>query len=191
MSEQATQKISKEMTIAEILEGFPYQSQRLAQILTNAGLHCVGCGAATWETLEGGMLGHGKTEAEIDDLVDKLNRLLEEEIPNFDTITLTPRAAKKFKEIAIEDGKEGFALRFGDTAGGCSGFTYIIDFSECAAEDDLVLESEGVEIHVKKTMVKRLMGSVIDYVDALYGAGFKIANPNVKSSCGCGTSQNY
>lgn len=189
-SKTATQKITSDMTIGDIFSKFPHQSQRLAQALTNAGLHCVGCNAATWETLEAGMLGHGMERQSIDSLVDKLNTILEEEIPP-NTISLTPRAAKKFIEIAAEDEKAGCALRFGDTAGGCSGFEYVLDFSEKAEAEDEIFESNGVAIHINKKMVKRLMGSLIDYVDGLHGSGFKVSNPNVKSSCGCGKSQGY
>lgn len=184
------EKITKDMTIGDIFSKFPHQSQRLAQTITNAGLHCVGCNAATWETLEAGMLGHGMTMNSIEDLVKKLNAILAEEIP-LDTISMTPRAAKKFAEIAEEEGKAGCALRFGVTTGGCSGFEYILDFSEnCQAEDE-VFESHGIAIHVNKKMTTRLMGSLIDYVDGLHGSGFKVSNPNVKSSCGCGKSQGY
>jgi iron-sulfur cluster assembly protein len=183
-------QITREMTIADIFSRFPHKSQRLAQAVTNAGLHCTSCSAATWETLEAGMLGHGLSEAAITKLLDELNAILEEEL-ELDTITLTPRAAKKFREFAKEEGNEEFALRFGDSAGGCGGFQYLLDFSEGPEEDDAIFESEGINIHVKKGMLGRLLGSVIDYVDGLQGAGFKISNPNVKSSCGCGTSQGY
>ena len=60
-----------------------------------------------------------------------------------------------------------------------------------ANADDQVFPGEGVEIHVNKADVSRLLGSEIDYVDGLNGAGFKISNPNVKGSCGCGKSQSY
>ncbi len=178
------------MTIGDIFSKFPHQSQRLAQAITNAGLHCVGCSAATWETLEAGMLGHGMPRTAIDSLVDKLNALLEEEMP-LDTISFTPRGAKKFQEIAIEEGLPGCALRFGETAGGCSGFEYLLDFAEQKNADDEVFESHGVKIYVKKSFLGRLLGSLIDYVDGLHGSGFKVSNPNVKSSCGCGKSQGY
>lgn len=183
-------KITPDMTIGEIFSCFPHKSQRLAQTMTNAGLHCSSCSAATWETLEAGMIGHGMDQPSIDKLVNDLNAILAEEL-DLNTITLTPRAAKKFKEFAKDEGNENYALRFGDTAGGCGGFQYILDFSEKAEEDDVVLHSEGLDIHVKKGMLGRLLGCVIDYVDGLQGAGFKISNPNVKSSCGCGTSQGY
>lgn len=187
---QVIEKISKDMTIEEILGRFPQKSQKLAQEITNAGLHCVGCQAATWETLEAGMLGHGYTEEEIDNLVNKLNAVLAQKV-DLTTIALTESAAEKYKGILAEEGKEGWGLRFGDKAGGCSGFEYILDYSQKARPDDEVFLSQGVEIHVNKQMVSRLLGCEIDYVDGLNGAGFKITNPNAKGSCGCGKSQSY
>lgn len=186
---QKTQ-ITSEMTISDVLSNFPQHSQKLAQTLTNAGLHCTSCSAATWETLENGMLSHGMEREAIDRIVLKLNEIIQEQI-DVDTITVTPRAVEKFKEFAKEEGKAGWALRFGDTTGGCSGFEYILDFSEKLESDDTSFESNGLPIHVKKTMVKRLLGAVIDFTDGLYGSGFKISNPNAKSSCGCGKSQGY
>jgi len=190
MTTQAFEKITKEMTIEEILGGFPQKSQKLAQEITNAGLHCVGCQAATWETLEGGMLGHGYAQEEIDTLVSKLNAVLAQKV-DANTITLTSSAAEKFKAILAEEGKSGWGLRFGDKAGGCSGFEYILDYSQKAKEDDEIFHGDGVEIHVNKQMVSRLLGCEIDYIDGLNGAGFKITNPNAKGSCGCGKSQSY
>ena len=190
MTAKQDSKINPAMTIAEVFSQFPHKSQKLAQAMTNAGLHCTSCSAATWETLEAGMLGHGMSETAITKLLNELNAILDEEL-DLNTISVTARAAKKFREFAKDEGNENFALRFGDTAGGCGGFQYILDFSEQATADDAVLTSEGLEIHVKKGMLGRLLGCVIDYVDGLQGAGFKISNPNVKSSCGCGTSQGY
>ena len=182
--------ITKEMTIEEIFTKFPQKSQSLAQALTSAGLNCVGCGAATWETLEAGVLSHGFTDEDLQKLLEKLNTILAEE-SDLSTISMTKRAAEKFREILAEEGKADWGLRFADRAAGCSGFEYVLDYSEKAKTDDTVFTSEGVEIHVNNKVVGRLMGSVIDYTDGLHGAGFKITNPNVKSSCGCGKSQSY
>jgi iron-sulfur cluster assembly accessory protein len=184
------QKIDREMTIEQIFTSFPSKSQKLAQEITNAGLHCVGCGAATWETLEAGMLSHGFAEEEIDRLVTRLNQILQEKT-DLNTISLTQRAAAKYQQILAEEGKHGWGLRFGDRAAGCSGFEYAMDYSEKARADDEVFLAHGVEIHVNQQMVDRLRGSEIDYVDGLNGSGFKISNPNVKGSCGCGKSQSY
>jgi len=178
------------MTIEEIFSRFPNKSQRLAQEITNAGLHCVGCQAATWETLEAGMLGHGYSEEAIEELVGLLNEVLEEKTDPT-TITLTKRAAEKYRAILTEDGREGWGLRFADRAAGCSGFEYVLDYSQKASPSDRIFHSEGLEIHVEEAIVSRLIGSEIDYVDGLNGSGFKISNPNVRSACGCGKSQSY
>lgn len=189
-SPKQPKKINRQMTIEEILGMFPYKAQRLSQEITNAGLHCVGCHAAVWETLEAGMYSHGKNEAQIEELVRRLNHLLEEEV-DLSNIRITSRAAAKFLEILSEEGKQGWGMRFAEEMAGCNGFEYVLDFSEKAEEDDQVFESNGIEIHVKKAMVPRLLGSEIDYVEGLRGAGFKISNPNVRSACGCGSSHNY
>lgn len=184
------QQIHRDMTIEDIFKQFPHKSQKLAQEMTNSGLHCVGCSASTWETIEGGMLGHGMKEEEIDNLIGRLNTILSEK-EDLSTISLTEKAAQKFLAILADDGKAGWGLRFGEKAAGCSGFEFYLDYSEKPSADDLVIESNGVQIHIHQKSKSRLMGSVIDYVDGLQGAGFKISNPNVKSACGCGNSHGY
>lgn len=183
-------KIDRHMTIEGILSSFPGKAQALAHTLTSAGLHCVGCGAATWETLEAGVLGHGMSEEALDQLEAKLNAVLEQE-EDLTTITLTPKAASKFFAVCEEEGMVGYGLRFEERAAGCSGFEYHLDFSEKSNPDDTIFESEGIEIHVNNAMAPRLIGSSIDYVDGLSNSGFKVSNPNARSSCGCGTSHGY
>jgi len=191
MTEEAATRVTREMTIDEIFSGHPGKAQRLAQVLTNAGLQCVGCQAATWETLEAGVLSHGMPEEAVDELLGQLNAVLEEEEADRDSIAITPRAAKKYREILEGEGKQGWGVRFAEKPGGCTGYEYVLDYSEKAQEDDATYESCGIEIHVPKVMLERLLGSEIDYLDGLQGAGFKITNPNVRSSCGCGSSHGY
>lgn len=182
--------ITRDMAIEEIFTKFPQKSQKLAQEMTNFGLHCIGCSASTEETLEEGMYNHGMNDDAINALLERLNKILAEEV-NSETIALTEKAAKKFKSILEEEGKTGWALRFGEKSAGCKGLEYVLDFSNGAKEDDATFESHGVQIHVQKKSLDRLLGSVIDYVNGLKGAGFKISNPNVKASCGCGNSHGY
>jgi iron-sulfur cluster assembly protein len=183
-------KISKEMTIEEIFAYFPHKSQKLAQEMTNRGLHCVGCGAAVWETLEAGMLSHGFSPEDVEEMVMRLNEILTEKT-DVTTISLTERAADKYRQILKEEGKEGWGLRFGDKAAGCSGFEYVLNYSQQASDEDEVFLSQGIEIHVRKTDVSRLIGSEIDFVEGLNSSGFKISNPKAKGSCACGKSQSY
>ncbi|MBS0621783.1 MAG: iron-sulfur cluster assembly accessory protein [Verrucomicrobia bacterium] len=183
--------ITREMTVDSIFSNYPHKAQAFAHVITKAGLHCVGCQAATWETLEAGMMGHGMGDAEIDGLIAQLNAILAEEDSDPETITLTPRAAQKYREILAAEGKEGWGIRFEEHAAGCSGFEYVLDYSEKATDEDVIFTSQGIEIHVPDVFVDRLIGSEIDFVDALQGGGFKVTNPNVRSSCGCGTSHGY
>lgn len=183
--------ISKEMTIDEILSRYPEKSQKLAAALSSSGLQCVGCGAATFETLEAGVFGHGMGLEDLNSILETLNAILDEKGSDPLTITITQRAADRFNMILKEEKKEGYALRFGDQPGGCGGFEYILDFSKKPTKDDEVLYSSGIEIHVNKKVLPRLLGCEIDYSEGLKSSGFKISNPNVKGSCSCGKSQSY
>lgn len=186
-SKKQAKTVSREMTIEEILGMFPFKAQRLSQEITQAGLSCVGCHAAVWETLEGGMYSHGKTDAQIDELVTRLNALLKEE-DDPSSIILTPEAASKFLEILAEEGKEGWGLRFSEELSGCSGYSYVLDFSQKAMPNDKVFVSHGIEIHVSQ---EHLVGTVIGWKSGLNGSGFVITNNKVRSSCSCGSSHNY
>ncbi len=182
--------IDRNMTIEEIFEKFPHRSQKLAQLLQDLGLECVGCCASSYETLESGVLGHGYNESDLGSLIAKMNEVISQPI-DIQSITRTSMAAEKFKQICSASGKEGHALRFGIRPGGCSGYEYILGFSEAPGEDDLVFSSYNVEMHINSSIVDKLMGSEIDFIEGLNGSGFKISNPNAKSSCGCGSSQSY
>ncbi len=100
-------------------------------------------------------------------------------------ITLTEIAANKVKELL--DKKEETGVRVGVNGGGCSGFTYKLDFGN-KREKDRVVESHGVEIYIDTKSYLYLMGTQIDYVDELLQSGFKFVNPNAKRTCGCGES---
>ncbi len=104
-------------------------------------------------------------------------------------ITLTDNAAQHIKTLWAEQGVEGKALRVSVEAGGCSGMEYGMAFDDKKADDEIV-RHDGVEVLIDPMSASFLKGSVIDYVDSLQGSGFKINNPNVHSSCGCGRSFN-
>ena len=102
-------------------------------------------------------------------------------------ITLTERAAERVKKvISLRDDTLG--IRAGVRGGGCSGFTYYLDFVSEAEETDRELESYGVTIVVDRKSFLYLMGTEIDFVDELNNSGFKFGNPNAKRTCGCGES---
>src|SRR5450432_992243 len=104
-------------------------------------------------------------------------------------ITLTDKRAEKVREfmeaqvaVATTAG-----LRVGVRGGGCSGFQYALAFDE-QRDDDTVFEDKGIRLLVDNPSLPYVRGSVIDFVDGLQGAGFKVENPNVVAACGCGSS---
>ena len=103
-------------------------------------------------------------------------------------VILTKNAAKKVLEISKSEKKEGYGLKLFVFPGGCSGFQYGLDFEEKAGENDVTLTQHGVNLFVDKDSLDILKGVTVDFVDSLQGSGFKIDNPNIKSSCGCGKS---
>jgi iron-sulfur cluster insertion protein len=103
-------------------------------------------------------------------------------------LQITPVAATKVNEIRDAEGIEpNMALRVRVVGGGCAGFSYDLYFDE-PAEVDRQFEVAGVRCIVDEMSLMYLVGTEIDYVEGLQGAGFKFQNPNVKSTCGCGSS---
>ena len=103
-------------------------------------------------------------------------------------VGLTEKAAEKVKEIKKgEDIPEEYGLRLRVVGGGCSGFAYDLYFDQMA-DGDRTFDSHGVKLVVDQMSLMYLMGTEVDYVEGLQGAGFKFQNPNVKSTCGCGSS---
>lgn len=103
-------------------------------------------------------------------------------------VKITPVAAAKVNEIRQAEAIEPqMALRLRVVGGGCAGFSYDLYFDE-PAEVDRQVDIEGVRVVVDEMSLMYLVGTEIDYVEGLQGAGFKFNNPNVKSTCGCGSS---
>lgn len=104
-------------------------------------------------------------------------------------VTITDKGAEKVREFLSSQQLEGSAagLRVGVRGGGCSGFQYQLAFDELR-DGDAVFEDRGLRLLVDNQSLPYVDGSVVDYVDSLTGAGFKVENPNVVAACGCGSS---
>ena len=104
------------------------------------------------------------------------------------TISLTPVAAEKVKNLLAGRGSPQAGLRVGVRGGGCSGNSYFMEFCDAESPDDQVIESNGVRLVVDRRSAMLLGGTEVDYVEGLMGTGFKFNNPNVRHSCACGES---
>jgi iron-sulfur cluster assembly protein len=104
-------------------------------------------------------------------------------------ITFTDRGAEKVQEFLASQGAEiqTAGLRVGVRGGGCSGFQYALAF-DTQRDDDTVFEDHGLRILVDGPSLPYVRGAIVDYVEGLQGAGFKVDNPNVIAACGCGSS---
>jgi iron-sulfur cluster insertion protein len=104
-------------------------------------------------------------------------------------IQLSERARDKVREIQKAESLENQGLRVRVIGGGCSGFTYDLFFDDEINQDvDEVFEAHGIPVYIDMMSLTYLEGTEIDYVEGLYGAGFKFNNPAAKSTCGCGSS---
>ena len=104
-------------------------------------------------------------------------------------ITFTEKGAEKVQEFLASQGAEvqTAGLRVGVRGGGCSGFQYALAF-DTKRDGDQVFEDHGLKILVDGPSLPYVRGAVVDYVEGMQGAGFKVDNPNVIAACGCGSS---
>jgi iron-sulfur cluster assembly accessory protein len=103
-------------------------------------------------------------------------------------LNLTDNAVAKVKEIMAQQNPVPAGLRIGVVGGGCSGFSYNMSFENQPGMMDKVITFDGLKVFVDATSIMYLQGATVDYVETLEAAGFKFENPNVKSTCGCGSS---
>jgi iron-sulfur cluster assembly accessory protein len=104
-------------------------------------------------------------------------------------ISVTPTAVSEVRKYMEEnEANESAGLRVGVLPGGCSGFQYGLNIEDEPAEDDLVVEIDGLRLFVDPFSLQYLGGVEIDYVTTFQGSGFTFNNPNASGGCGCGSS---
>ena len=102
-------------------------------------------------------------------------------------IGMTDAAAAKIQKLVADKGLSEAGLRVKVVGGGCSGLTYKMDLDQIR-DGDKVFEHGGAKLVVDRKSFLYLNGTVLDYRDELMTAGFNLQNPNVKRTCGCGSS---
>ena len=103
-------------------------------------------------------------------------------------LKLTDKAIQQVKTILAREDMDGYGLRVAVVTAGCSGYSYQLDFAKEQRPGDAVLEMDGLKVYLDAKSAGHLKGTVIDYASGLAESGFKFHNPNVKGTCGCGSS---
>ena len=103
-------------------------------------------------------------------------------------INFTDNAVKKVAELIAEEGNPNLKLRVFVQGGGCAGFQYGFTFDENVNEDDTTMMKDGIQLLIDPMSYQYLVGAEIDYKEDINGSQFVIKNPNVTTTCGCGSS---
>lgn len=103
-------------------------------------------------------------------------------------IQLTEKAVGKVKEILDTQDPKPAGLRIAVVGGGCSGFSYSMAFETQPGLLDKTYSFDGLNVYVDQASMLYLDGAEVDFVETLEGSGFKFSNPNVRTTCGCGSS---
>ncbi len=184
MKQELQKAISKEMLISEVIEKYPSTIETLLM----TGVHCIGCHVSYFETLEQGMKGHGMSDEEVNEVIEEMNKVVEnEKLNDNNEFKITEKAYEKVKEV-LSKNKKYIGLRIEVIPGGCAGYMYNITTENKTNKEDRIINEKNVKIIIDEKSFDLLKGAKLDYVDSLQGAGFKIHNPNAKSTCGCGHS---
>jgi iron-sulfur cluster insertion protein len=121
-------------------------------------------------------------------ILELANSTAQTENPGIPGVVFTDSAARKVQELILEERNPELKLRVYISGGGCSGFQYGFSFDEDQAEDDIAVDNDGVKLLIDPLSFQYLMGAQVDYSESLQGAQFVIRNPNVATTCGCGSS---
>ena len=102
---------------------------------------------------------------------------------------LTKAAAERIRDLIIEENEPKLkGLRVALRGGGCNGFEYVFTFEDTIDEGDFIFEATDVKLIVDYMSMEYLNEATLDYVEKPFESRFVISNPNIKSSCGCGSS---
>lgn len=104
-------------------------------------------------------------------------------------VNVSEVAVQEIKRQLEKRGTPNASFRIGIKGGGCSGFSYHLAFEDDSPrEKDLVFNFDGLQVIVDKKSLVYLNGTTLEWEDTLVRKGFLFKNPNVKTSCGCGSS---
>ena len=178
---------NKQLITSETTVGQAMQYPGVVEILQEAGFHCVGCHANVFEPIGEGAIGHGMSESQVQDLLNKLNKTASTQKAD---LSFTENAVKRIKTLLQQQNRNDEGVRVRVVAGGCSGYKYDLNFDKPSL-NDIIIDNQGIKIITDKESINHLKGSKIEFVEGLHGSKFEVINPNEASKCGCGHSVGF
>jgi iron-sulfur cluster assembly protein len=118
----------------------------------------------------------------------KVRKMAQSKIVKRNIITVTDDAIEQIIILLKSRGKESFGIRIGVKSGGCSGFTYSVEYADSKGQFDEIVEVGDVKILIDPKAIMYIIGTEMEYVEGDFKSGFVFNNPNEKSKCGCGKS---
>ena len=103
-------------------------------------------------------------------------------------VTLTPRAEARVAELMANAPADAIGIKLSTPRRGCSGLAYSVDYVNEEAKFDEKIVTPGGTFYIDGASVLYLVGSVMDWAEDDFSAGFVFQNPNAKGACGCGES---
>jgi len=170
------QLITKDIKIGDIQEIIPQADV----ILANYALSCANCSASRYETLEQGVLGHGFSEAILNNIIKDLNAELKDYSQNINKfgIHITEEAEEKLKQFAKEEKKEKWGIEIKqEFSEDDNKYIYDMDFLEEVGGNHIIINYKNkLTFYIDKKKQDSLKGIMINFIDNFYGTGFKIVN---------------
>ncbi len=103
-------------------------------------------------------------------------------------LTLTDTSIEKIQDMAEKENLSDASVRVSVVGGGCSGFSYSLEFDTDTREGDQVLDTGKFKVYIDPMSYQYVQGTNVDYVESFSYSGFHFDNPNAKRTCGCGSS---
>jgi len=103
-------------------------------------------------------------------------------------VILTPASEARIAELMSKAPEGAIGKKLSTPRRGCSGLAYSVDYVSEAIAFDEKIETPGGVLYIDGGSVLYLVGSIMDWVEDEFAAGFVFNNPNATGSCGCGES---
>lgn len=121
-------------------------------------------------------------------MLNNINNRFVDKAEDKQILNISDKAAERIKYLLAKRGQESLGIRISIKQGGCSGYSYSIEYADARNKFDEVVATKGVTVFIDFKAILYLVGTTMDYIEGKFASGFEFINPNEKGRCGCGKS---